>query len=570
MRSKLVYLAGMMMVLVVMLSACQAEVVEVVKEVIVEKEVVKEVEVEKIVIEEKAVEVERIVEVVADTKSGGDLVVVTKKAGTGSLDPLWAKHTQVGLYQRHLSDPLAHIDPLTGAPAPALATSWEESADGTSITFHLREDVTFHDGTPFNAEAVKFNIDRIQEAGAESRRWTGMGGDTFVGTEVVDEFTVTLSWTAAQGEWWFDQAYWLYMQSPTAIQEAGDDYGVTTVVGTGPFKLVDWVEGESIQMVKNPDYNWGSPIFKHSGPAYLDTLTFKGIPETGTRLAALETGEVHVIDGRSLEYLMTDMDSRRGFKVDPVPKAGTSRTIHLNSTRAPFDDIRVRQAFSHAIDRDLLLLTPRYSGVGKVAYATFAAYNWPGGDTSEFKDYNYLYDLEKANSLLDDAGWVDSDGDGTRDKDGVALSAEFVIPASFLGEMEPIQAMQAEVGLDMVLTTVDVQTWFNAMEERLLDGSIRSNSGMGFFMAFFHSEYKDRPSGISDPALDALLDELVITTDINERKVVASEAEKIILQTAMLVPIIDQMYPWMMQANVQDVFMPLDSWARYYDTWIEQ
>ena len=152
----------------------------------------------------------------------------------------------------------------------------------------------------------------------------------------------------------------------------------------------------------------------------------------------------------------------------------------------------------------------------------------------------------------------------------MALSAEFKIPASFLGEMEPIQAMQAEIGLDMVLTTVDTQTWFNAMEERLLDGSIRSNSGMGFFMAFFHSEYKDRPSGISDPALDALLNELQVTVDINDRMVVAGEAEKIVLQTAALIPIIDQMYPYMMKASVKDVFMPLDSWLRLYDTWIEQ
>jgi len=510
---------------------------------------------------------------VPDQKQGGTLVVAHNTVVTGSMDPLYYKGTKSYLMMKHLYDPLTYVDPETGQPAPALAESWEVSPDSRSITYYLRDDVKFQDGTPFNAEAVKFNFDRLQELGAEGRRWGALGQDEFIGAEVIDEFTVKLSWTEPQGQWWLNSAYTLGMVSPTAVEKYGDDFGFEVVVGTGPFVMVEYVEGDHITMERNPDYNWGSPIYQHQGPAYVDTLIFRAIGEPGTRLAALEAGEVDFIDGRELEFMVTDVSARRDLKVEPIPKAGTCRPIFLNVEKPPVDDIRVRQAFSHAIEREKLVLTPRYSSMAKVAYNTVAAYNWPGEYPIErFKSYNYLYDPEKAKSLLEEAGWVDADGDGIREKDGQTLSIEFPIPEEFLSELEPVQAMVAEVGIDMRIQIVDTSTWRTASEEHTFQGIINSGSGAGLGVGLtrFQCGYRYNIPQICDPDLDDIIEEFSRSLDVNEQKELAEAGIKIVLQTAAVIPLVDQMYPWMMKADVMGTFYPLDSWARMYDTWFDR
>jgi len=559
------------LLLMLVATACAPATPQVIeKEVVVEKPVVETVIVEK----EKVVKETVVVEATPapDRKQGGTLVVVHNDVGTYPLDPLIGRGTKCYFYGKHLFDPLTRVDPVTGEPKPALAESWEVSPDGLSITYHMRKDVKFQDDTPFNAEAVRFNYDRIQELGPEGRLWAGMGGDAFVGAEVIDEFTVKLSWTEPQGNWFLTEGYTFGMQSPTAVEKYGDDYGLDIVVGTGPFKLVEYVEGDHITMERNPDYNWGSPIYKHQGPPYLDKLIIRGIEEVGTRLAALEAGEADFIDGRGLEFMASDVASRRGFKVEMVPKAGTCRPIYLNMKRPPFDDIRVRQAFSHAIDRQVIVMTPRYSGIAKVAYSTVAAHNWPGDAKEDFGEYNYLYDPEKAKALLEEAGWVDTDGDGIREKDGQKLSGEFVIPEEFLSELEPVQAMEAEVGIEMTFTLADTQTWFNAMDEHLLDGTICSSSGTGIAVgiARFRCDDINNVPQLCDPELDESIDEFQRTLDFEKKKELGAKAIKIILQSAAVIPVVDQVYPWMMKDDVMDVFMPLDSWARFYDVWLDR
>ena len=571
-------LTALLLVLAV-LAACAPPTPEIVeKEVVVEKPVVQTVVVEKEVVVEKpvvqTVVVEKVVKetVVVDQKQGGTFVVGHNTVAEGSLDPLVSRGTKAYFYNQHLFDPLARLDPETGAPAPALAESWEVSADSRSTVFHLRKDVKFQDGTPFNAEAAKFNFDRIQELGPEGQRWSGLGGDTFIGAEVVDEFTVKLSWTEPQGGWWDFQEWEIGMQSPTAVKEYGDKYGLDVVVGTGPFKLVEYVEGSQIVMEKNPDYNWGSPVYKHQGPPYVDKLIIRAIREHGTRLAALEAGEVDFVDGRGVEYMVMDMASRRGFKVQLVPKAGTSVILFLNVQRPPFDDIRVRQAFSHAIDRQTLLLAPRWSNVGKAAYTTIAAYNWPGGDIEEFKAYNYLYDPERAAALLEEASWVDADGDGIREKDGQRLSVEFVVSSESITEVEPIEGMVAKVGIEVNWQQLDTQAYFNAMDEQLFDVVLQSWSGSGLDkgIAVFRCDSPDNVAELCDPELDKAIDALNQTLDLEKRTEAAAKAERIILESAGAIPLVYQVYPWIMKDDVMDIFMPLDSWARFYDVWLDR
>ncbi|HEV8353506.1 MAG TPA: ABC transporter substrate-binding protein [bacterium] len=502
-------------------------------------------------------------------RQGGTLTVAWNISAVGSLDPKEARATLNWLVGKHLLDPLARLDPKTGEPKPALAKSWTVSADGRSITYVLRDDVVFHDGTRFDAAAAKFNLDRFAEKDAFS--YSLMGGEDYVGTEVVDRFTIRITWKRPQGFWWDIQAYRIGFHSPVAVRAAGADYGSKVMVGTGPFKLVRYVERTEIVMERFPQYRWGSPIYKHSGPAYLDNLIFKTVQEPTTRLSALERDEVQFIEGQQLQHVYGEWSKRRGFAGALNLKAGTTRALHINVKRPPLDDQRLRQAIAHAMNREVLVRLPRYSGLARVAYGTIAGKNWEPGSLDQFKPFNFPYNPKRARELLEQAGWR-LGSDGIRVKDGKRLQIEAVEPQVFLNEVQPIQAMLADVGIDMKIRIVDLATWFSVMERRQVDIVLRSRSGPGLLFGIedWACQFPDSPSGLCNPELDRIVDQLNVTMDLKRKRDLVSRAQRIILVSASGIPLVDEYYPWLMRNTVQDVFYPYDSWPRFYDAWLSR
>ncbi|MCB0158060.1 MAG: hypothetical protein KDD83_08000, partial [Caldilineaceae bacterium] len=277
-----------------------------------------------------------------DDKSGGTVTWVDLQSPRDTLDQDKSNHTQSRMLARHVLETLTVVDPATGDITPGLATSWEISDDGLELTFKLREGVTFHDGTPFNAEAVKYNFDRTMSLTPKAA-WQYMGGDKLKETQVVDEYTVKLVYNepyAAILTYLSDGATGI--DSPAAIEEYGEDYGVTALVGTGPFKFVEWVKDDHVTLERNPDYNWAPEVFKHDGPAYLDQMIMLDIPEPATRAAALEAGEADVV--RISESDVATFQDLEGFDVALIPKAGTTRYYLMNTAKAPTDDKLVREA----------------------------------------------------------------------------------------------------------------------------------------------------------------------------------------------------------------------------------
>lgn len=502
-------------------------------------------------------------------RQGGTLTVAWNISAVGSLDPKEARATLNWLVGKHMLDPLARLDPKTGEPKPALAKSWTVSDEGRSITYVLRDDVVFHDGTRFDAQAAKFNFDRF--AAKDVFSYSLMGGDDYSGTEVVGPFTIRITWKRPQGFWWDTQAYRLGFHSPAAVRSAGADYGTKVMVGTGPFRLIRYVERTEIVMERFPEYRWGSPIYKHSGPAYLQTLVFKVIQEPTTRLSALERNEVQFIEGQQLQHAYAEWSKRSGFAGALNLKAGTTRALHLNPNRPPLDDQRVRQAVAHAINREVLVRLPRYSGLAKVAFGTIAGKNWEPASLDEFKPFNYLYNPRRSRELLDQVGWRPGP-DGIRVKDGKRLQIEAIEPQVFLNEVQPIQAMLAEVGIDMKIRIVDLATWFSVMERRQVDIVLRSRSGPGLLFGIedWACQFPDSPSGLCNPELDRIVDQLNVTLDQKKKQDLVRRAQRIILVSATGIPVVDEYYPWLMRDAVQDVFYPYDSWPRFYDAWLSR
>ena len=300
-----------------------------------------------------------------------------------------------------------------GKLQPWLAESWSASKDGRSVTFKLRRDVKFHDGTPFNADAVKFNFDRIVDPkfkpGSSRAQIAG-----YAGSKVLDEFTVQVSFETPYAPFLtYAAAGTLSLVSPKAVRESGDQVH-TRPVGTGPFMMKDYVAKDHATIVKNPAYNRKAPWSERSGPALLEAIVWKFIPEAGTRVATLESGEtqgIYLVPAQSLPRL----ESSKDMRVDRMPWPGVPRIWLLNTTKPPLDDVKVRRAINFAVDKEAFLATV-YKGTGLKAFAPLTAVML---DEPSLRQA-FAFDAAKARDLLGEAGWAPG-ADGIRTKGGQRL-----------------------------------------------------------------------------------------------------------------------------------------------------
>jgi len=309
---------------------------------------------------------------------------------------------------RQIVERLVELGPGTSGLVPGLATSWEANADSTEWTFHLRQGVKFHDGTPFNAEAVKFSLDRWNDKanpyhfGAEGKAYVGwrnlfggfLGDGSAVSEVVIDnEYTVTLKLTRsisfvpsllAAGYFGID--------SPTAVKAAGVDYGTPAVgsVGTGPYRFELWEEGSRVVLRANPEYR--------DGPPPTDQLVFVGVSDPTARLAQLKAGALDIavaISPADLGNVIQDPN------LELIRGEGGLNTSYLamHQNQKPFDDVRVRQAVAYAIDRQAIV-DAFYAGQATAAEDILPDSLW--GHPTEG---GYPYDPERSRELLTEAGF---------------------------------------------------------------------------------------------------------------------------------------------------------------------
>ncbi|MFM1652588.1 ABC transporter substrate-binding protein [Brevibacillus sp. B_LB10_24] len=268
-------------------------------------------------------------------------------------------------------------------PQPCLAESWE-IVDDKTIVLHLRKGVTFHDGTPFDAEAVKFNLERANSAESKVSDLKNIKS-----VEVVDPSTVKLHLEQPDSSIILSLADRTgMMASPTAIQKYGADYSQNPV-GTGPFKMVKWVRNGEIQFVANADY-W------QKGYPYLDKITVKIMPDENARLNALKSGQVQIywnVSPSNVQALTSDPNLVIDSKVSLA-----FYNIYINTTIPPFDKAEVRHAMQYAIDREALVKTFTF-GQGEPAYQSY-----PSGYWAHQEGLKIPYDPEKAKQLLKQAG----------------------------------------------------------------------------------------------------------------------------------------------------------------------
>jgi len=286
--------------------------------------------------------------------SPGGRVVYGLTLAPSGIDPHVNTSSELGIPLTSVYDTLVYLDPETGEFVPGLAQRWEVSDDGLVYTFYLKQGVTFHDGTSFDAEAVRFNLERITSPDLASQKARFMLGP-YERAEVVDEYTIRLHLDEPFAPLLdsLSQVY-LGMASPAAVEQWGDEYQLHQV-GTGPFIFAEYAPGDHLLLRRNPDYAWGPPVYQHD-TAQVEEIEFRFFTDPATRSPALETGAADVM-GEIPPQDVTRLEASSDFRVEPVTIPGVSLMFFMNTTRPPLDDIRVRQALLCGTDRQAEPLT---------------------------------------------------------------------------------------------------------------------------------------------------------------------------------------------------------------------
>ncbi len=371
-------------------------------------------------------------------------VMATNEVGAPTYNPIKATvlNTATGLIFDRLVSQAADL-----SYHPSLAESWEEAADGMSWTFHLKQGVTFHNGEPFTAETVKQWIEIFKASDSENAYMA----EAIAEVQVVDDHTVKFVMSRPEPNLLYNlSATFMGVIEPKSYAALGDNYGVTEVYGTGPFKLESFAIGQETVLVRNDDYAWGSPLAANTGAAKIAKLTFREIPEDSTAFLELKTGGVDFLLSVPAD-LMLEVSKEANLAILTMPGQDVYY-MPINVTKAPFDDIRVREAAAKAINQEEIL-TAVFGGVGAVAN-TFLISALPESRVADSEKIDY--DPDRSNALLDEAGWTMGEG-GVRMKDGQPLKVSLWTQSDsiFRRLTEVVQAQLKAVGIEAEITTFD-------------------------------------------------------------------------------------------------------------------
>jgi peptide/nickel transport system substrate-binding protein len=469
------------------------------------------------------------------TKEGGEIIYGSWQS-PDNLDPQVTILQAVLAIGSQIHDPLLRQRPGDPKIYPGLAERYEISDDATEYTFYLRKDVTFHDGTPFNAEAVKFSIDRIVDPETRSAAALGAVGP-YEYSEVVDPYTIKIKFKEPFAGF-LNMACTAYVPilSPTAVKKWGDQYQFH-ITGTGPFMLKEYVPDDHVSLVRFEDYNWG-PEWGHPGPAYVEALTYKFIPEDLTRISTLKMGETNIVDGvRSHDIPSIEKDPDLKLSITPV--AGAPWIMLLNYQKFPTNEKAVRVAVEYAIDRETLcdLL---YKGTNEPHYSPIEK-NTLGYDPEI--DKIYRYDPAKAKQILDDAGWKVG-SDGIRVKGGKRLTLNWGIwPGGGMDEpASVVQDQLRQIGIEVVIESEDVGTTFgkwNDTEALNIAMPFYVWADPMFMVSWYHSDYigSTNWAHVNDPELDAMLLKAEQNPDPKIRAARLKEVQRWLMENGITVPL---------------------------------
>ena len=480
-----------------------------------------------------------------------DSLVVINPAQPWSLDPALARDTNSVIIMRQVYETLFNIDLDTAAILPSLAERWafENDANGmpTRLRLHLKSGVKFHNGEDFTASDIKFTLDRA----ATSPHLQNMV-EAIYRTEIVNDHEVLVVLKFPFAPLLNNLAQPLMsITNERAVIEGGDQY-TQNPVGTGPMKFVSWVAGNRIELTRNDDYHGAAPRIKD--------ITVRFLPDPATALLELETGGADILIGVQPEdiarieadsnlQLLRAMDYLIGY-------------VTFNIQKPPFNDVRVRRAINHAIDREALVRTV-YRDVGDVGKGPLASRVWASASGTLPQ---YEYDVEKARQLLAEAGYPNG------------FNTTF-----FTSEHAPrrdvsiiMKNMLSRVGINV---DVQVLEWANLLEttskgnhEMVIFSWVTITGDPDYGLEIFHTRAFGAPgnrSFYSNPEVDRLLDAGRMEMDTARREQFYLDAQKIIHDEAPWIYVQEGEVLIGVRSNVRGFRLDPSSYHSFFPAWFE-
>lgn len=471
-----------------------------------------------------------------------------------TMDPMDTSDTLSGGIQRMIMDGLFGFDDDMGI-IPMLATDYEANEDATEFTIHLREGISFTDGTPWNAEAAKVNFDRWGDKELGLKRTTLLC-NVLKSTEIVDDYTVKVTLESPFGAFIPTLAHPACVVMSPKVIEKGNEECAKNPVGTGQYTFVEWVAGEHATVALNKDW-WGYDAEICGGTPLVDadagfkTVTFKPVSENATRVAMLQSGDAQFIwpvPTENIEALKADSNVSVGQEEGIVV-----RYLMMNNQKAPFNDVRVRQAINYAINKEA------YCAVVKNNVATVAT-SIVGPAVQYYKENTpYAYDIEKAKALLAEAGYPD----------GFTTSLMCASTTGNLKQAEFLQQQLAQVGIDMQINALESAVVNQKTQDVDVPGS---EAEVEMFVIGWSPSTGDADWGIrplmaieSEPPMsynlcyyeneevDQLLKDALSTADDAKRAEAYAKAQDIIWEESPLVCLANDSNTWATAKNIVDV-----------------
>lgn len=432
--------------------------------------------------------------------------------------------------------------------------------------------MTFHDGIPFNAYAVKKTYDRFSNPEIASANFLRLFGSDYVGTEVIDEYTVQIEFSAPFAIFLVNLGEsFAGIISPKVIDEHYEDIG-NHISGTGPFLVKEVVPKDHITLARNENYHGRPPAFyKHEGKAYLDSVTYRHMTEESTRVAAFQTGELDV--SRAPWMLVAEYDVTPDVYTVAVGNPGPPGRLDVTADRWPTDDVNVRRALQYYVNREEMLLAPFYGGAIWAEDGPLTKGFWA---RSEKAASMYSYDPSAGDAVLLEAGWEKNKA-GIWEKDGRKLEIKIISEATppFMTPTEIIAGQLNKAGILVEIETADTQAAWSMSrrgESNLTPYASTSTDPDGLYPVYHSSgmEIANMFTRIKIQELDDLLDLGRVTVDRDEREKIYLRVQEILMEEALTIPLYNSARIYSVNKSVRGINFNNRAGMYMYDVYVVQ
>ncbi len=473
----------------------------------------------------------------AAPQMGGTLVYARPSLGP-ALDPHHPAVPENGAAVEMMGAGLVTKDLTTGDPIPYLAEPWKVSDDGLTYEFKLKKNIKWHDGTPLTAKDFVYTI---QRARTNKSPWPAMAYGRISSEQAPDDQTLIIKLSEPNAALLSQLALAVSFFQPIpkqAVESLGDKFATQPVL-SGPYKFKEMQTGLKLVLERNADFNWG-PAWQ-PGPSYPQNLEFRVVKEYATMLAGLESGEIDIVDDVQAKDVAR-LKATGKVQISPRLSPGMDPTIIMNTSKAPWDDVRVRKAVNLAMDRQAMIKVVALGlGLEQKGPIPASGYGyWSGVDK-----IGYGFDLSQAKALMKEAGYTPGSS-GILEKDGKPL--KFTMKAL---DYDPYNKVAQIVKEQLKALGIDADIQLQPRPEALADASAGKYDLLVMMVpgavpdaratmnSLFHSTRAGTTNimQVKDPDLDKLLDAALRTIDPAKSMGYAAEAQKMAVEKAYSVPL---------------------------------